>query len=353
MANKENLNRTIVYAPNIHIGGGFVLLKAMLESWPKINNLILFVDERVSSNLRVECFPEVYFVKATLIDRFRNEILLAKIAQQNDVVFCFHSLPPLFHRSGKIIVYHQNALLLKSNILFGYKFSTIARIYCERLVAYILSHRVSEYIVQTSNMADNVIKLYESAFFKRKTPLKVSVVPFASNFNNQTKSPKKKWDFIYVADGLNHKNHNRLLDAWLLLANDGIKPSLVLTIPSHCTKLVNKINILKTKGVNIFNIGPQPHEKLQKIYSQTRALVYPSLIESFGLPLIEASMLNLNIISSELDYVYDVCRPTLTFDPFSINSIARSIKKYLGQLGDLEKILTPVQFSQIMSKNSL
>jgi glycosyltransferase involved in cell wall biosynthesis len=154
-----------------------------------------------------------------------------------------------------------------------------------------------------------------------------------------------------VADGLAHKNHERLLEAWLLLANEDIMPSLVLTVPSDSTKIISKIDILQSRGLNIINIGPQSHEKLQEIYSQSKVLIYPSLIESFGLPLIEASLLNLDVISSELDYVYEVCRPVFTFDPYSPPSIARSVKKYLGLMGDCRLILTPKQFCEIIGEN--
>ena len=55
-------------------------------------------------------------------------------------------------------------------------------------------------------------------------------------------------------------------------------------------------------------------------------LVYPSLVESFGLPLIEAQINHVNIIASDLPYVYDVCKPYLVFDPRSVNDILSKLK---------------------------
>jgi glycosyltransferase involved in cell wall biosynthesis len=52
------------------------------------------------------------------------------------------------------------------------------------------------------------------------------------------------------------------------------------------------------------------------------------LEESFGLPLIEAVDMGLDVISSDLNYVYQVIHPSLTFNPNDIKSIANTIQKY-------------------------
>ena len=69
------------------------------------------------------------------------------------------------------------------------------------------------------------------------------------------------------------------------------------------------------------------------LYASAGALVFPSLGESFGLPLIEARQAGLSILAPELDYVRDVCEPAQTFDPQSATSIARAVKRFL-QLAD-------------------
>ena len=64
---------------------------------------------------------------------------------------------------------------------------------------------------------------------------------------------------------------------------------------------------------------------VNQIYKIADFLIFPSLNESLGLPLIEASFYNLPIISSNLDYVFDVCNPILTFNPYSGDDIYRKI----------------------------
>ena len=77
------------------------------------------------------------------------------------------------------------------------------------------------------------------------------------------------------------------------------------------------------------NIGELPNEKIWVLYKKSRALIFPSTIESFVLPLIKASKIGLPIIAAEKDYVRDVCTPKETFDPQSPLSISRAIKRFL------------------------
>ena len=49
----------------------------------------------------------------------------------------------------------------------------------------------------------------------------------------------------------------------------------------------------KMYDLNITNIGVVEHEKVKSLFHNVGALIYPSIFESFGLPLIEARQANL------------------------------------------------------------
>jgi glycosyltransferase involved in cell wall biosynthesis len=92
-----------------------------------------------------------------------------------------------------------------------------------------------------------------------------------------------------------------------------------------------RVAVAKDKfKLNILNMGFLPHEELLQLYSSTSCLVYPSLYESFGIPLLEAKQAGLSVIAPELDYVRDSINPEQSFDPHSAVSIARAIKRSLG-----------------------
>jgi hypothetical protein len=55
-------------------------------------------------------------------------------------------------------------------------------------------------------------------------------------------------------------------------------------------------------------------------------------------------MAGLPILAPELDYVRDVCVPIQTFDPHSPVSIARAVKRFLGQPDPTVELSTPAEF---------
>ncbi|MEX0958148.1 MAG: glycosyltransferase [Burkholderiales bacterium] len=203
---------------------------------------------------------------------------------------------------------------------------------------------MDEVIVQSPSMATEV---------EQVLGVRARVLPFAPEipFQGQVEPSGEeaetlRFDFVYVASGEPHKNHDRLLDAWRLLAAEGITPSLGLTVdPDLFPDLVARIKeTAASSGLQIENIGQASSDEIQALYRSTRALIYPSLGESLGLPLIEAHAVGLPIIAAEKDYVRDVIDPTDTFDPCSAVSIARAVKRFLGSPERSLAILSPREF---------
>ena len=128
-----------------------------------------------------------------------------------------------------------------------------------------------------------------------------------------------------------HKNHRRLIEAFVLLAHEGLTPSLVVTVPKTMDPdLYHWLDRVREKeGVQVTNLGAVDYSKVGTVYQSIRALIFPSLIESFALPLLEAQAFGLPILAPEKDYVRDVVVPRETFDPESPRSIMRAIKRFL------------------------
>jgi glycosyltransferase involved in cell wall biosynthesis len=339
-------NRVIIYAPNIHTGGGLVLLQGLIEVWPKNKRLFAYFDERAFNILNIPNNAQVTWVAPRIINRMKVEMSLGTGCKDSDLVVCLNSLPPLFKFPGNVIVFLQNRNLVEKYSLKQFSLWQAARILLERILGYFLRHRVDEYIVQT-NCFKRDVEDWHASKLKLKKPL-VKVLPFMKSILIKDKElyevQKKIWDFIYVADALGHKNHITLLDAWAELAKQDIFPSLALTIDMSETELLSKIKNLNNIGVKITNLGILTHEEIIEKYQECGALIYPSLRESFGLPLVEASSVGLPILASELDYVHDVCRPTETFDPNSFRSITRAVKAFLNIEEQIQTINPPIKF---------
>lgn len=143
-----------------------------------------------------------------------------------------------------------------------------------------------------------------------------------------------------------HKNHLVLIQAWCMLASEGIFPSLCLTVSqSQFVVLCKELDRLrKLYNLNVENLGELSRDSIKKLYEESGALIYPSKLESFGLPLVEARQAGLSILAPELDYVRDLIDPEETFDPDSAVSIARAIKRYMGLADGTLPLLTANEF---------
>lgn len=341
----------LLYAPNVHTGGGLVLLNALLSVLPGSAPFTAFLDIRAREQLSLPVGVTVHWVASSVAGRISAEISLSRFSDSDSVVLCLHGLPPLFSSKAHIVLFLQNRNLLGLNSLSDFSFKTRTRIFIERVISKALRHRVSQFLVQTQSMKRAVIEWYGVSSCERKSD--VRVMPFL-NVLPDISTPAQAnqlWDFVYVADGVAHKNHRILLDAWTLLANEGLRPTLVLTLGSRDKLLAEKIFQACAKShLQVTNVGHLPHSDVLKLYGNAKALIFPSTLESFGLPLIEASHLGLPILASELDFVRDVCVPTETFDPLSAVSIARAVKRFLGVPENRLSMHTPAAFWQELLK---
>jgi glycosyltransferase involved in cell wall biosynthesis len=322
----------ILYAPNVHTGGGLVLLQELLDAWPAQAALRAWLDCRARALLRLPADAEVHWVEPKLASRWRAEVDLARAAGQQRVL-CFHGLPPLLARPAATLLYLQNRNYLGGVPLHEYGWKVRLRNRAEQWISRWWRSRVDCYYVQSPTMA-RALRAWWPQAPQRMLPL------MARPSDPVQAAWVKRWDFVYVADGQPHKNHKRLLEAWRLLAAQGMTPGLALTLTERdATLRDNILGAAETEGLNIQNLPPMSHAEVQRLYADARALLFPSLGESFGLPLVEAAAAGLPVIASERDFVRDICEPVETFDPESPISIARAVRRFLGQS---EPVLRPL-----------
>lgn len=326
----KHFSKLIIHATNIHQGGGKSLLDALLKA--VAGEVVLSVDERMPLPAGMAKNVKVKRVKPSVAQRIMAENWLAMVAEKDDVVLCFGNLPPMFKLRGHVVVFLQNRYLIEDIPLSGLPLKVRLRLAVERLWLTKRWKNVDEFFVQTPTMKQLLeIKL------EGKVP--VRVLPFVAEPGGYARSVPQLnsyrdavFDFVYVASGEPHKNHQRLIEAWCLLAEAGQYPTLCLTLDeirfAGLCRLVEEMQ--RRYGVKVSNIGGIPHRDVLELYKKSRAAIYPSKFESFGLPLIEARQAGMPILASELDYVRDVLDPEQTFDPDSPLSIARAVKRFMG-----------------------
>ena len=339
------MKRIFVDASNIHTGGGKVLLDDFLHSAAdfKSNKFIVWVDKRYQISPSLVPLRHIVFKRVTIWGRLKLKICLKQLGMENDVIIYFGNIPP-FNKSKCKSILMQNNRLVVDWLPVDDSVRSRFRLLVERLLFKVFKNNVDEVIVQSRSMKFLIGKMKNTKFNTRVLAYK--------NLKEFTKIvPRAERDgLIYVSSDDPHKNHQILFEAWILLSHQQIFPKLKLTLSkkSNLVKLIKKIKNLY--GLDIDILYDLKRTELLKEFAASRALVFPSLIESYGLPLVEANMLGLDIIAPELDYVRDVVDPVETFDPNSALSIGRAVKRYLGYDEDKTKILDPSDFISFIKK---
>lgn len=319
----------IIHAPNIHQGGGKALLLPLLEAAGKRSPVTVLIDSRLEVPEKLCQAMTVIRIKPTILGRFAGEWTLCRLAQATDRVLCFGNLPPLFRMKGWAIVFLQNRYLVEGRDLEGFPLRVKLRLMIERLWLRLFNGHARMIIVQTRSMQQAAAEVL------RRTIDVIALFPNLSGSQRRRiekdRGQKFVYDFLYAASGEPHKNHVTLLEAWKLLASEGLYPSLCLTVSApDYPGLARIVEQAKSDHkLNIDNVAACSRSDMQRLYDCSRALVYPSMVESFGLPLLEARQSGLSIIASELDYVRDLIDPEESFDPQSPQSIARAVKRFL------------------------
>ena len=344
MANYMN-KKIIISAYNIHQGGGKVLLNSLLHSIDDSVEVILLHDSRFTPPRTVysKNFVKLIHVNPNPFARFKAEFLLWRTQEEFNTLICFGNLPPLFKSKRQTVVYVQNRYLISKQFICWTNLKTTLRTLVEKVWFELRKARRYTYVVQTPTMRRALEKCMGTQYKCKMFGFSEhGIIKYVDGDVQNSYSEKK---FIYVASGEPHKNHKNVISAWIELAGLGVKPQLTLVLDTkRYSKLFRWINEKTSKkNINLVQIDHIRTDDLAKLYKDHDALVFPSLFESFGLPLLEASEAKIDIIASELDYVRDLVNPAESFDPLSSVSISRSILRYLNSTGQAQIIQSKEQ----------
>ncbi len=132
---------------------------------------------------------------------------------------------------------------------------------------------------------------------------------------------------FYPANPWPHKNHARLFEAIRLLRHQyGLTVHLVLSgiwsNPEYLKQQIHQSGV--TDQVHL--LGYLPYEDLPALYNAATALVFPSLFEGFGLPVLEAMACGCPVICSNTTSLPELAGDAAVLvDPTDVAQIAESI----------------------------
>ena len=198
-------------------------------------------------------------------------------------------------------------------------------------------HQAKAVITISEFTRQSIIEHYDA------DPAKISVIYLGVNltrFNaplssNDTVSLRKKYNLpekflIYPAGTWGHKNHLRLLDAVHQVKAMQIPDiQIVLTGIQQVRHdmILAKINELGLAD-NVHHLGHVEWQELPQLIRLARGMIFPSLFEGFGLPIIEAMAAGCPVASSTATALDEVAGTAVyKFDPTQNTEIAEAIYK--------------------------
>jgi glycosyltransferase involved in cell wall biosynthesis len=175
---------------------------------------------------------------------------------------------------------------------------------------------------------------------------KIVQIPLGvSSTGRPDNSPSQPPRLLYVGNAYPHKNLDRLVEAFSLVAGKIKDLRLVLVINTAASDQAYYVGRLRALADQLglidrveFKHGVNDDE-LTGLYSSATALVFPSLSEGFGLPPLEAMAHGLPVLASDASSIPDVCgEAAIYFDPLDVQSMADAIEGLINSPDELANL---------------
>lgn len=284
-----------------------------------------------ASNVKVIKFP---WVKRNWFYRIFFELFTARVAIRDfspDVIYNLQNIITLGVTRNQVVYLHQaipfstyKMKLFNEPLLWFYQ-----NIY-SHFIFYSL-RRASQIIVQTEFMKDSCLELLHIP------EEKILVVPPKFNYTKPREINRNALEdksiFFYPAGGPSFKNHKVILDALLLMTDEQLKKiQVVFTLVGDESKIIRRINkVVQQKKLPVVFVGYLDKEKMEDYYSKS-VLVFPSVIETFGLPLLEAKQYGSIIFASDSPFSHEILDgydKVEFFNPFSPSELYKLLASFL------------------------
>lgn len=291
---------------------------------------IICPSKTINEEYDIENFNIIYFEFMFSSSHFWEQIVLPLffIKKHNYILLNFTGLGPVLI-SKKIITIHDVAFLY--NPLW---YSFFYRIFYKILTP--LCAKTSQKILTVSEFSKSEIIRFLN-IEKDKIEVVYNAVPsvfYHERYQNNTKKPEEQY-ILAVSSIDPRKNFNTLIKAFSHLKDIPVQ----LFIIGGKNKVYNQATQEYSQNEKITWLGRVSDTELINYYKHALCFVYPSLYEGFGIPPLEAMILNCPVVASDIEVFHEVYGQSVLYaDPHNDKQIASVIRILLTNT-DLRKEL--------------
>ncbi len=267
-------------------------------------------------------FPRIPGIKDVVGRVLFEETLLPFRARAFDLLYCQGDLAPCFSRTPTVV------LLRNLNIYDRRWYDDLRTRTLARLVRWGLPH--ARRILFPTHAAARLVS--------KRMPVpqdRITVVPYGISLQafeaGEAAAARSRYLFLPAAIE-RHKNIAVLIESLRHVGDPGLEvwiAGISLLDPGHQVDLERRAEQLGVRDRVRF-LGLVPYEEMLRYYRGAAALVFPSLIESFGHPLLEAMAAGTPVVASDIPTFREIAGDAvLYFPPEDPVALARSVDQLL------------------------
>ncbi|MGC8658117.1 MAG: glycosyltransferase family 4 protein [Desulfomonilaceae bacterium] len=134
--------------------------------------------------------------------------------------------------------------------------------------------------------------------------------------------------FLHVSNGKPYKNTPRVIEAFVKVSRDSSLSLAIVGRRSVFTSEIESVIASSPVGKRIKFLGSVDDQTVVSLFQSARALIFPSLFEGFGLPVVEAMACGCPVITSTRGSLGQVAgNAAMIVDPEDVTQIADAMRK--------------------------
>jgi glycosyltransferase involved in cell wall biosynthesis len=329
------MKKVFINANNAKTGGGITIIEGLLQNimlFPDIFFIVLvpshFDKMNIKSdNLLICTLPKVF--SSTLLAPFVYEFYLSNFILKHKVDGVINlgdlliniDIPQVYVFDWPYAVY-DDPIIWKNLSFKAHKLQKFKKF----LIRSKINNKNIKVIAQTSAISTRLIKQYNLA--------EVEVMPVPVSFNQDNRPFEGDLPtgikLLYLSYYYPHKNFEILLEVAQKVKKLSLSYKIIITInesqSASAGEFLNQIRINRLESI-IINIGPIPNNLCLDLMTKADGLIMPTLLETYGIPYIEAMFAKLPIFTSKRDFSEAVCgNAAFYFDPLEADSILNCLQ---------------------------